>query len=801
MEGRSGQTERLVDRNGNTIRVLRSTDCTYGEGSDLQEERPCTKLRDDLGREIKIIRLSDGDEIVTAPGYRGELEWEIERGTVDMSGGTYSCVGDESLAEGAYDCSAPRTGTIDKIKLPQLEGRQQLEYVFEYHRPAPAFGELQKIAFPGGGSVSYSYKHKQHKYTSILLENPLTQKVVTYTEPLTGTELSETWTYAIDVNNVTTVTAPDGGVTKTYFYENHSATDWKAGLVWKTVRPNGDKTERYWRKNQAYNSPAIHASDPGNPYVRAEYRTQGTQTAARAMTRDKNGNLLTAAEYDFGVTVGRDSGGIPNAAPTGTPLRTAVHVYTRATSNADTLLDDTDAYWRAPPAATVTGAVPPPRLLALADYSEVRAGWSNGALKAKTDFTYDARGNVTTAARGVGGATATTRQAYDTHGNLTQTTEVRGNDARGNAVGDKVVKLTYGTIAGCPDGSASSLYPTKREEAYNETEERTTSYAYDCASGLLTSRKDDDNKVTTSYDYDDLGRPTEVGEKALQEDEDENVEEVNLRKTQTAYDDRERRVYEQRDRATYNDAALAVASRYDPLGRLWLEQTNGAGKVSASSETSGIQVRRAYRYSGSNRYELASNPHESASGSEETMGWRRVKYDRNGRVVEVAAFAGDGRPAPWGTNASGRGKVTTAYSDNTVTVTDEAGVARTSAYDGLGRLARVEENGVHTCYEYDVLDNLTKVRQNAAVSGSGVCTGGQTRTFAYDALSRLTSATNPESGTVRYTYDGAGNVLTETDGRGGTATHTYNALNRITKTVYSGGGDGIQRHAGRDLRL
>ncbi len=99
MEGRSGQTERLVDRNGNTIRVLRSTDCTYGEGSDLQEERPCTKLRDDLGREIKIIRLSDGDEIVTAPGYRGELEWEIERGTVDMSGGTYSCVGDESLAE------------------------------------------------------------------------------------------------------------------------------------------------------------------------------------------------------------------------------------------------------------------------------------------------------------------------------------------------------------------------------------------------------------------------------------------------------------------------------------------------------------------------------------------------------------------------------------------------------------------------------------------------------------------------------------------------------------------------------
>ncbi len=143
--------------------------------------------------------------------------------------------------------------------------------------------------------------------------------------------------------------------------------------------------------------------------------------------------------------------------------------------------------------------------------------------------------------------------------------------------------------------------------------------------------------------------------------------------------------------------------------------------------------------------------------------------------------------------ARGRGKVTTAYSSNTVTVTvtDQAGVARTSTYDGLGRLIRLQENSVNTCYAYDVLDNLTQVRQNAAVSGSGVCTGGQTRTFAYDALSRLTAATNPESGTVSYTYDGAGNVLTETDGRRGTATHTYDALNRITKTVYSGGGTGF----------
>ncbi len=396
VEGRRDQTERIVDRNGNTIRVEREN-CTYN-GSSL----PCTRLEDDLGREIEIIPLSNGDEIVTAPGYGDELEWRIERGRIDMSGSQYGYGGSSTRR-------APDVATVDKIKLPQLDGQQQLEYVFEYHDFTTAFGELKKIRFPApagatagsAGSVTYTYEHSSPKPAYELLENPVTQKVVTYTEPLTGTELSETWTYAIDADNVTTVTAPDGGAAKTYFYENkgvaaNSPDAWKAGLVWKTVRPNGDKTERYWRKNQAYNSPAIHASDAGNPYVRAEYSTQGAQTAARAMTRDKNGNLLTAAEYDFGVTVGRDSGGIPNAAPTGTPVRTAVNVYTQVTPNADRLLDDRDAYWRAPPAA--------PRLLALADYSEVRAGWSNGALKAKTDFTYDARGNVTAAARGVGGA-------------------------------------------------------------------------------------------------------------------------------------------------------------------------------------------------------------------------------------------------------------------------------------------------------------------------------------------------------------------------------------------------------------
>ena len=55
---------------------------------------------------------------------------------------------------------------------------------------------------------------------------------------------------------------------------------------------------------------------------------------------------------------------------------------------------------------------------------------------------------------------------------------------------------------------------------------------------------------------------------------------------------------------------------------------------------------------------------------------------------------------------------------------------------------------------------------------------GQTRTFLYDSLSRLTSATNPESGTVTYTYDANGKPKTKTDSRNVTTIYVYDRLGR-----------------------
>jgi RHS repeat-associated protein len=67
---------------------------------------------------------------------------------------------------------------------------------------------------------------------------------------------------------------------------------------------------------------------------------------------------------------------------------------------------------------------------------------------------------------------------------------------------------------------------------------------------------------------------------------------------------------------------------------------------------------------------------------------------------------------------------------------------------GSGSCAQTSAaTGFWTQYSYDVLNNLIGVTQNAQ-SGSK-----QTRTFSYDGLSRLTSQTTPEGGTVSFAYD------------------------------------------------
>lgn len=94
-----------------------------------------------------------------------------------------------------------------------------------------------------------------------------------------------------------------------------------------------------------------------------------------------------------------------------------------------------------------------------------------------------------------------------------------------------------------------------------------------------------------------------------------------------------------------------------------------------------------------------------------------------------------------------------------------------------------------TLYTYDALGNLLKITQQGGTTDQSQW---RVRTFSYDSLSRLLTATNPESGNVTMVYDPNGNVLqriSPAPNQTGTATqmisYCYDALNRVTGKAYS----------------
>jgi len=53
------------------------------------------------------------------------------------------------------------------------------------------------------------------------------------------------------------------------------------------------------------------------------------------------------------------------------------------------------------------------------------------------------------------------------------------------------------------------------------------------------------------------------------------------------------------------------------------------------------------------------------------------------------------------------------------------------------------------------------------------------------SLSKLSSATNPESGLIQYSYDNNGNLTSKTDARGITTSYVYDNLNRVKTRSYN----------------
>lgn len=778
--------QRIYDRNNNYIEIQEGI--TYNN-------HPAGKLIDQLGRQLIIEygSATDEDTVHMWSTNNQEITWRIKWKNI-LVRKTYN-----SGVMGLM-MHARTLKVVDQVILPAVSGQAQaLSYTFGYNasttNPSVGWGEVSSVTLPSGAQTTYQYKLDNvtgmTANAPAVLRNSPTRKELTYQQEYDGasTPVTEAWTYAIDQpEGLSTITAPDGGITREYFLSSLGGQGWSTGLVYKSEGPDGSIVERKWLTNNPYGYPSYASNVVAATYIKTEYSSikdlnGNYQTAIKDYNYDKNGNVTQVREYDWVPYASvHDGSGNPlwNALTSFTPKRVTTNTYHSATPDAtDTITDDPDSYHKATA----------PRILNLVASSEVG---SNSQTFSRSEFTYDnalLTGNLTEqkswdSMKGPYSNPLSTSNSvsvshqYDVYGNPTISTDAQGIQS----------KLIYGSVGGYTD-----LYPTQTITAFGTSVQRTASQVYDFNTGLVTSATDADNNVTNETDYDVLGRPVETRTAA-------NIPGLKT-VTRMEYSDDARRVITRSDLSAAYDGKLVSIQHYDQIGRVRLSRKlEDAATQSATDETTGIKVQARYLTDVNNHftYQLVSNPYRAATSgaasAEATMGWTRSKSDNGGRVIEVGTFSGSSLPAPWGTNAASMGMVTTTYDANYMTVTDQAGKVRRSKTNALGQLVRVDEPNASnnlgtldnptqpTSYTYDALGNLTQVSQDS-----------QTRTFTYSSLSRLTSATNPEAHNTQgvavpttYQYDHNGNLTKKTDARGITIDYVYDALNRITFRDYPG---------------
>ena len=358
-----------------------------------------------------------------------------------------------------------------------------------------------------------------------------------------------------------------------------------------------------------------------------------------------------------------------------------------------------------------------------------------------------ARGNATTVRMwlNIGDRWIETHSRYDQVGNVRFAWDGNGNKT----------ELIFGPEFAFGYQTAAKTAVPDPGGANGSNAELTSSFSYDLNSGSKTASIDANGQVISAEYIDPLDRMTRVNQPA------------SGGWTNIAYSDIIGNLSVRTETAL--DAARSMQSYtyFDGLGR--------AVRTFTSEDGGWIGVETQYDALG--RAVRTSNPYRtttlnSAPASPE---WTTVTYDSLNRVKKL--------------KTPDNAEVSSDYTGNTVTVTDQSGRKRKSVTDALGRVRKVYEdpegpNALNhlTSYEYDTQDNLTSVSQ-----------GGQTRTFVYDSLKRLVSATNPEScdqqGTpipVSYQYDDNHNVLVRTDARNVSTHYRYDALNRTVRRWYNG---------------
>jgi len=390
---------------------------------------------------------------------------------------------------------------------------------------------------------------------------------------------------------------------------------------------------------------------------------------------------------------------------------------------------------------------------------------------------------------------------------------VRGRVSRGFASATlTVATLVVGLMAFA--GSAEATTAT-----------RSSGFAYDAASGLLTQEVVEPNitalKVTTTYTYDAFGNKVAASVAGV---------DITTRSSSTSYDAKGRfattitNALGQSESWTYDEKTGQPLSQTGPNGLTTTWAYDSFGRKVLETRPDGTKTAYAYEYCSAlpggscpagTVYRIVATP-LAADGVTKNGAEAQSYYDAMGRAVTsiVESFNGldhvrsdtvydafgrvektsrpyylaSGTPK-WLTytyDVLGRaltltmadGSVTTnAYHGLTSSMTNPKGEVKTTVLNAQGLTASVTDPlGNVVTYAYDAFDNLIATTDPL----------GNVSSATYDSAGRKIAMSDPDMGGWSYSYDVLGQLKTQTDAKGQVTTLSYDLLGRVTQRVEGG---------------